>query len=212
MKHALQSNQKSQDSDTDSAEGNGIKDGADTHITDADVLNEFEQDLLKKFYNKVNKFKHSLCIMCNESFLSIVIIGGILILPSRKTAKKFLKENNMNLSEVPDELCDLTGVEEILVAQIFPMMSVYRLREKQHGYQENVINFSQNVQEFTLKFPRHPSLLDVLIICYQSVSNAEDINEDVDYNKNEDDIIIHTFIPLPPSANWKDTVIRNTLD
>ena len=47
--------QKSQDSGADGAE-DGAEDDANTH-TDAGVLGEFERDLLKKFRNKVNKFK-----------------------------------------------------------------------------------------------------------------------------------------------------------
>ncbi|PKK57165.1 hypothetical protein RhiirC2_640207, partial [Rhizophagus irregularis] len=90
-----------------------------------------------------------------------------------KQPKKFSKDNNMDPGEVPDQLRDLTEIEEILVAQIFPVMSVYRLRGGQHGYRENVINFPQDGQEFASKLPRHPSLLDVLVICRQSASNAE---------------------------------------
>ncbi|PKK75534.1 hypothetical protein RhiirC2_863195 [Rhizophagus irregularis] len=158
----------------------------------------------------------------------------------------------MDPGEVPDELRDLTEIEEMLVA----------LRGGQHGYRGNVINFPQDVQEFASKLPRHPSLLDVLVIRRQSASNAEafrdfkvrrdkvtqaliwlkqnnryyadviidheilrslpingtiddqlqDINEDVDYDENEDDVITRTFVPLPPSANREDTAIRNTLD
>jgi hypothetical protein len=66
--------QKSQNSGADGAE-DGAEDGIDIH-TDAGVLGKFERDLLKKFCNKVNKFKHSLCKTCNESFLLIVIIEG----------------------------------------------------------------------------------------------------------------------------------------
>src|SRR6266498_97647 len=50
-------------------------------------------------------------------------------------------------------------------------MSVYRLRGGQHGYRGNVINFPQNVQEFVTHLPRHPTLLDVLVICRQFASN-----------------------------------------
>jgi hypothetical protein len=160
--------QKSQDSGADGAE-----DGADTY-TDAGVLGEFKQDLLKKFRNKVNKFKHSLCKTCNESFLSIVIIEGeCQRCHKEKKPKKFSKDNNMDPGEVPDELCDLTEIEEMLVARVFPVMSVYRLREGQHGYRGNVINFPQDVQEFASRLPRYPSLLDVLVIRHQSASNAE---------------------------------------
>ncbi|PKC01246.1 hypothetical protein RhiirA5_427029 [Rhizophagus irregularis] len=97
----------------------------------------------------------------------------------------------MDPGEVPDELRELTEVEEMLVAQVFLMMSVYRL----HG------------------MLRHLSLLDVLVIHHKSASNMEafsdfkvcHINEDVDYDENENDVITRTFVPLPPSANQKDT-------
>uniref|UniRef100_U9SRZ5 DUF6570 domain-containing protein n=1 Tax=Rhizophagus irregularis (strain DAOM 181602 / DAOM 197198 / MUCL 43194) TaxID=747089 RepID=U9SRZ5_RHIID len=79
----------------------------------------------------------------------------------------------MDPGEVPDELRDLTEIEEMLVAQVFSVMSVYRLCGGQHGYRGNIINFPQDVQEFASKLPRHPSLLDVLVIRRQSASNAE---------------------------------------
>ncbi|CAB4420703.1 unnamed protein product [Rhizophagus irregularis] len=157
----------------DGAEDDGAEDGADTHI-DAGVLGEFERDLLKKFRNKVNKFKYSLCTTCNESFPSIVIIRGeCRRCHKEKQPKKFLKDNNMDPGEVPDELRDLIEIEEMLVARVFPVMLVYRLRGGQHGYRGNVINFPQDVQEFASKLPRHPSLLDVLVIRHQSASNVE---------------------------------------
>src|SRR5688572_15812594 len=47
-------------------------------------------------------------------------------------------------------------------------MSVYRLHGEQHGYRENVINFNQDIHEFTTRLPRNPSLLDILVVCHQS--------------------------------------------
>ena len=79
----------------------------------------------------------------------------------------------MDPGEVPYELRDLSEIEEMLIVRVFPMISVYKLRGGQHGYRENVINFSQNVQEFVSKLPRHPSLLDVLVIRRQSADNSE---------------------------------------
>ncbi|PKK59552.1 hypothetical protein RhiirC2_794685 [Rhizophagus irregularis] len=79
----------------------------------------------------------------------------------------------MDPGEVPDELQGLTEIKEMLIARIFPVMSVYRLREGQHGYHGYVINFSQDIQEFATKLPRHPSSLDVLVIHRKSESNPE---------------------------------------
>ncbi|CAG8764534.1 2645_t:CDS:1, partial [Rhizophagus irregularis] len=52
--------------------------GTDTHDSTIpiDNLSEFERNLLKKFRNKVDKLKHSLCSTCNESFPSIILAKG----------------------------------------------------------------------------------------------------------------------------------------
>ncbi len=70
----------------------------------------------------------------------------------------------MDPGEVSNKFQDLIKIEKILIAWIFPIMSVYKLRKGQHRYYENVINFFQDVQEFASKLPQHLSLLDVLII------------------------------------------------
>ncbi|PKB95056.1 hypothetical protein RhiirA5_437452 [Rhizophagus irregularis] len=69
-----------------------------------------------------------------------------------------------NLYEVPQELQGLTDIEEILIAQIFPVVSVYNLPGGQYAYRGNVINFPQDVQKFVTHLPRDPSSLDLLIV------------------------------------------------
>ncbi|CAG8814462.1 29587_t:CDS:2 [Gigaspora margarita] len=59
-----------------------------------------------------------------------------------KLLKKFRDEMNNYPSDVPDELKGLTEIEEMLIAQICLIVSVYYLYEGQYGYRENVINFS----------------------------------------------------------------------
>src|SRR5579862_7106014 len=82
--------------------------------------------------------------------------------------KKFSKDNDMDPGEVPEELQGLTDIEEMLIAQVFTVMSIYRLRGGQHGYRGNIINFPQDVQEFTTHLPRQPSTLNVLVVRRQS--------------------------------------------
>jgi hypothetical protein len=50
-------------------------------------------------------------------------------------------------------------------------VSVYKLRGGQHGYRENVINFAQDIREFTTHLPRHSSSLDIFIIRRQSAND-----------------------------------------
>ena len=56
--------------------------------------------------------------------------------------KKFLADNNIDPGEVPEKLKELTEIKEMLIVQVFIVMTVYRLKGKQNSYKENVINFS----------------------------------------------------------------------
>ena len=73
--------------------------------------------------------------------------------------------------EVPDKLKELSEIEEMLIAQVCAVMSVYRLRGGQLGYRGNVINFSQDIQDFTTQLPRHPLSLDVLVVRRKSAND-----------------------------------------
>jgi len=175
-----QSRKKSSPKKKPSSQQNSNRDsGVGTHAKPLPVeLSESERNLLKLFHNKVDEFEHALCFTCNERFSSIVLSKGERKECRRchfekKSPKKFSAENNMDPGEMPDELQGLSEIEEMLIAQVFPVMSVYRLRGGQHGYHRNVINFPQNVQELAAKLPRHPSKLDVLIIRRQSAKNSE---------------------------------------
>jgi hypothetical protein len=62
--------------------------------------------------------------------------------------KKFSADNNMDPGDVSEELQGLTEIKEILIAQIFPIVSVYYLSGGQYAYHDNAINFPQDVLEF----------------------------------------------------------------
>ncbi|CAG8816966.1 1521_t:CDS:2, partial [Cetraspora pellucida] len=140
----------------------------------ATVLCNIDRDMLRNFRNKMDKLKHTLCPTCNKRFPSIVLVmRECRRCYSEKTLpKRFSADNNMDPGEVPEELQNLTDIEEMLIAQVFPVMSVYKLRGGQYGYRGNVINFPQNVQEFITRLPRHPSSLDVLVIFRQSANSG----------------------------------------
>ena len=73
----------------------------------------------------------------------------------------------MDPGEVPEELQGLTQVEEMLIAQIFLIVSVYYLHSGQYAYHGNVINFHQDVLEFTTRLLHCSSLLDVFLVCHR---------------------------------------------
>jgi hypothetical protein len=64
---------------------------------------------------------------------------------------------------MPD-LPQLSQIEEMLIAQVQPLVSVFVVRGGQLSYRGNIINFPQNVQAFLDTLPRDPSTLDVLVV------------------------------------------------
>ncbi|CAG8787331.1 26266_t:CDS:2, partial [Gigaspora rosea] len=142
------------------------------------ALDKFDKNLLKKFHNKVEKLKHSLCSIYNESFPSItLVVENCRHCYKEKTLpKKFSFDNNMDPGKVPEELQVLTKIEEIL-------------RGGQQRYKRNVINFSQDVEEFATRLSRYLSLLNVLIVCQQSERDLSAYNENL-YCLPEDDSIV----------------------
>ena len=127
-----------------------------SHIVDNNCLPKADQKLLNEFCSKVDKFTNNLCPVCNECFPSIEIVQGkcCRCYSKKKDLNKFSVRNNMDPGEVPEELQGLTQVEEMLIVQIFLIVSVYCLRGGQYAYCSNVINFPQDVLEFTTRLPR----------------------------------------------------------
>ena len=71
----------------------------------------------------------------------------------------------MDPGPVPPQLQGLTQVEEMLISAVMPMMSLYRLPLGQYGYSGHVVNLPQDVSSFVTSLPRHPSDIDVILVC-----------------------------------------------
>jgi len=80
-----------------------------------------------------------------------------------KKCDDFSESNNMDPGEVPDELNDLTFIEEQLIALIHPIVSYFKLKGLQYGYRGNVINFPQNVNEFAKELPHKIQDLSIIV-------------------------------------------------
>ncbi|PKC56912.1 hypothetical protein RhiirA1_499427 [Rhizophagus irregularis] len=132
-------------------------DNRNMHVrsTSSTTISEDDHKVLQKFCNKMDNIQYNTCPECNERIPDMTLIMGECrhCHNDKKTPKKFSADNNMDPGEVPDELQGLTDIEEMLIAQVFTVMSVYRLRGGQNGYKGNVINFPQDVREFTRRLP-----------------------------------------------------------
>ncbi|CAG8791697.1 23660_t:CDS:2, partial [Gigaspora margarita] len=96
--------------------------------------------------------------------------------------KKFSVANNMDPDEILKELKDLTNIKEMLIAQVFPIISVYNLHGGQYAYREHIINFSQDLQEFVTCLPCDSASLDVLVVRHSS-TNGTAFRDFNDYRK-----------------------------
>ena len=83
-------------------------------------------------------------------------------------------------SPVPNELKDLTQVEEMLIAHALPIMRVYTKPGGQQGYTGHCVNLPQNVTELATSLPRYPKHLAVIIV---KVKGGENTFKDVRVRK-----------------------------
>ena len=125
---------------------------------------------MQNFHNKLIKFKIYKCQVCREAWpLSTNQKNELSYICSRCTrdknpVKKFSAQNNMIPSSVPKELQGLTQVEEMLIAQVFPVISVFTKPGGQKAYKGHCINFSQDIKQLADSLPRYPRELPVINI------------------------------------------------
>ena len=103
-----------------------------SHEIGARDFNRDEKEALRKFRDKVDNFRSYLCPICNEKFPSIVLVNGKCRRCYNECSeegypKKFSAGNMMDPGEVPEELQGLTEIEEMLITQVFTVMTVYKL-------------------------------------------------------------------------------------
>jgi len=83
---------------------------------------------------------------------------------TRMEGKKFSSPSGMTPSQVPNGLQGLTRLEEMLIARVFPVISVYTKPGGQKAYKGHCINFSQVIQELANSLPRYPTELPVMVV------------------------------------------------
>ena len=70
----------------------------------------------------------------------------------------------------------LCQIEEMLIARVFPVMSVYTKPGGQRAYRGHCINFPQEVQQPFYTLPRQPKELPVIIV---TVDGKNDMSKDL---------------------------------
>ena len=95
--------------------------------------------------------------------------GRVLLMLCEKNSKKVSSEKQHGSWRCTKRL---TEIKKILIVQVFTVISVYRLRGEQTNYKGNIINFLQNIQQFTKRLTCDPLSLNVFVVRQQSVNNT----------------------------------------
>ncbi|KAK3922580.1 3-ketoacyl-CoA thiolase, peroxisomal [Frankliniella fusca] len=69
----------------------------------------------------------------------------------------------MDPGPVPDELNDLSYIEEQLIARVHPIISLYKIKGHQYGYSGTEITFTQDVVELAKNLPHR--ITDLSAVC-----------------------------------------------
>ena len=95
----------------------------------------------------------------------------------KQAPKKFSVENSMVPGQVPEQLQNLTQVEEMLIACALPIMRVYIKPGGQRGYSGHCINLPQNITEIASALPRYPKDISVIVVKVKGKNNTfKDVN------------------------------------
>ena len=106
-------------------------------------------------------------------------------------------------SPVPKELQGLTQVEEMLIARVFPVISVYTKPGGQKAYKGHCINFSQDIKQLADSLPRYPRELPVIVI---SVKGKDNTFKDLTVCRNNVSSALHWLVQHNPA--YKDITIN----
>lgn len=141
---------------------------------DLEIANAFET-----FQKSI---KSSECVKCNRKFFDIKVNEHSVCLYCQKCESKnlpnmFTAQNDMDPGIQPPELQSLSYVEEQLIAQIHPVISVYRIKGNQYGYSGQVINFPQDITNFVqqLQLPKTiQEISNVIVVRREQLDHYKD--------------------------------------
>lgn len=125
----------------------------------------------KKFDDLTNNSVWKTCQNCNISFPDLPIDDN----PCHKCQEypqKFTVTNNMDPGDVPDELQDLTLIEQICITRVRPIISLYRRQGAQYRYKGNIINLSQVINTYRNILPIIPKDFPVILIFEKDTPNG----------------------------------------
>lgn len=90
----------------------------------------------------------------------------------------------------------------MLIARVFPVISVYTKLGGRNAYKGHCINFSQDIQELANSLPRYPSELPVVVVSVKGKNNA---HKDLPVRRKKISCALHWLVQHNPV--YKDSTI-----
>ena len=128
-----------------------------------------------EFHRAMESRDFLICVTCHELQFTVTDNDDSRYVCKRctKDPVTFSAENDMDPGPVPKELTGLTQVEQLLIAQIIPMMTIVRLpRGGQFGYSGNIINLPQDLPSLVSSLSRRVTDTDIVVIRKQLEENT----------------------------------------
>ena len=100
---------------------------------------------------------------CNGQRVLLALILVQDVSGTNKHLRNFV-ENSMVPGQVPEQLQNLTQVEEMLIARALPIMRVCIKPGGHRGYSGHCINLPQNITEIASALSRYPKDISVIVV------------------------------------------------
>ena len=130
------------------------------------------------FHDRLNSLKQRQCVTCKETWPTGQGLNAqryterLRCKRDKEATKVFSSQNDMDPGTVPNELQNLTEIEEMLIARACTIMCVYRKRGGQRGYKGHVLDLPQDIQEFLARLPPNVAELPFLMIRRYGADNT----------------------------------------
>lgn len=129
-------------------------------------------DSANLFDLQMRTLNFAICSRSNKRVKATEIMRNLCSTCRKSRINLFSGENGMDLGEIPGELRGLSMIEEILIARVHPVVSVFRIRGQHRAYSGHVMNFAQHVENFATRLPHDPCNINSVIIINRDTPNG----------------------------------------
>jgi hypothetical protein len=153
-------------------------------LNDPEVLNKpavTQQDweLLKAFHEALEAEHKTECLRCNEAWFKqdlnndFVCSRCIYVDQKKKEDEPYLfsDANHMDPVVIPEDLPELTQIEEMLVARVHPFVEIRQVRGHQYKYSGHIVNFLRDTAKVYNQLPLLPEELEIVMLKPENTSH-----------------------------------------